>query len=142
MTDTVEPEVTVTYEIEKLVMRPNGRQATEKYRLEVPEDWKVTFGPAFIPRGNGRPHHGNTAPMALRFYESETKQRAIFTDVVSFRDVDLPYLRQVENQWLEVEQAAILEAAQAEEYQRVINQGVNTNTRNNEVLTFNDDVEY
>ncbi len=28
-------------------------------------------------------------PLALRFYESETKQRAIFTDVVSFRDTSI-----------------------------------------------------
>ena len=28
-------------------------------------------------------------PMALRFYESDTKQRAIFTDVVSFRDTSI-----------------------------------------------------
>jgi len=61
-----------------------------KRRITVPADWKVTFGPA--SRGENA---GNRAgqhlkmPLALRFYESETKQRAIFTDVISFRDASI-----------------------------------------------------
>lgn len=60
-----------------------------KRRITVPEDWKVTFGPA--ARGANKSTSGTTykIPMALRFYESETKQRAIFTDVVSFRDASI-----------------------------------------------------
>lgn len=55
-------------------------------KITVPESWKVTFGPA--TRGDrGQSRSGSLKmPMALRFYESDTKQRAIFTDVVSFRD--------------------------------------------------------
>jgi len=60
-------------------------------KITVPSDWKVTFGPA--ARGANRlggPGSGVVkVPLALRFYESETKQRAIFTDVVSFRDISI-----------------------------------------------------
>lgn len=67
-----------------IIMHEDG---TER-KITVPEDWKVTFGPATkgfntTPRTGGAPYK---VPMALRFYESDTKQRAIFTDVVSFRD--------------------------------------------------------
>lgn len=55
-------------------------------RVTVPESWKVTFGPAVA--GESKSSNGNRfkMPMALRFYETKDKQRAIFTDVVSFRD--------------------------------------------------------
>lgn len=67
-----------------IMIRDNGTRA----KITVPADWKVTFGPA--ARGDGAARNGsNKMPMALRFYESETKQRAIFTDVVSFRDADI-----------------------------------------------------
>lgn len=64
-----------------------------KKRITVPADWKVTFGPA-VKGGNAGQRNGTTGgymkmPMALRFYESEKKQRAIFTDVVSFRDASI-----------------------------------------------------
>lgn len=59
-------------------------------RITVPADWKVTFGPA-ASGGNkiilGERHL--KMPMALRFYESEHRQRAIFTDVKSFRDASI-----------------------------------------------------
>jgi hypothetical protein len=58
-----------------------------KRRITVPESWKVTFGPA--TRGNRDKHSNLKMPMALRFYESDAKQRAIFTDVVSFRDTSI-----------------------------------------------------
>ena len=61
-----------------------------KKRITIPADWKVTFGPA--ARGENAGTRAGThlkMPMALRFYESETKQRAIFTDVVSFRDASI-----------------------------------------------------
>lgn len=59
-----------------------------KQRITVPSDWKVTFGPAAAGNrsdGSG----GRIMPLALRFYESKDKQRAIFTDVVSFRDTSI-----------------------------------------------------
>lgn len=56
-----------------------------KRKVTVPEDWKVTFGPACAGE-NKSTDHKFKMPMALRFYETKDKQRAIFTDVVSFRD--------------------------------------------------------
>jgi len=58
-------------------------------KLVVPEEWKVTFGP-LIP---GERHGQGT--LALRFYEGKDKQRAIFTDVQSFRDAAIPLLEKV-----------------------------------------------
>ncbi len=59
-------------------------------QIDIPDTWKVTFGPA--ARGESAPSkgHGMKMPMALRLYESEKKQRAVFTDVVSFRDMAIP----------------------------------------------------
>ncbi len=54
-------------------------------RVTVPADWKVTFGP-LIPADR----HSGGGCLALRFYESKEKQRAIFTDVKSFRASDIP----------------------------------------------------
>lgn len=54
-------------------------------KITVPESWKVTFGPA-VKGNHGNKYEKFKMPMCLRFYESDTKQRAIFTDVVSFRD--------------------------------------------------------
>lgn len=53
-------------------------------KVTVPASWKVTFGP-LIPGDKGG--HGT---LALRFYESKENQRAIFTDVKSFRADDIP----------------------------------------------------
>ena len=68
-----------------LIEFENGK----RQKITVPDDWKVTFGPAArgINKGSGVSRH--QMPLALRFYESATKQRAIFTDVVSFRDVSI-----------------------------------------------------
>jgi hypothetical protein len=57
-------------------------------KVTVPASWKVTFGPCVKGMNSGDRDH-RKVPMALRFYESETKQRAIFTDVVSFRDTSI-----------------------------------------------------
>lgn len=57
----------------------NGSQR----KLTIPADWKVTFGP-INPGSKGH------QPLAVRFYESKDKQRAIFTDVKSFRDASIP----------------------------------------------------
>lgn len=57
-------------------------------KLVVPEEWKVTFGP-LIPGREG------AGTLALRFYEGKDKQRAIFTDVSSFRDASIPLMEKV-----------------------------------------------
>lgn len=55
-------------------------------QIDIPVDWKVTFGPAAL----GIEKHSGRVPMALRVYETEKMQRAIFTDVVWFRDTSIP----------------------------------------------------
>ena len=67
-----------------LIRFQNGKEQ----KVTVPESWKVTFGPA--ARGNNATSkHTYKMPLALRFYENEKKQRAIFTDVASFRDTSI-----------------------------------------------------
>ena len=68
-----------------LIVHEDG---TER-KITVPSSWKVTFGPA--SRGAHKSSSGSNfkVPLALRFYENETRQRAIFTDVVSFRDLSI-----------------------------------------------------
>lgn len=62
-----------------------------KFRMDIPETWKVTFGPVSPGSKGGYASGGN----CLRVYESDTKQRAIFLDVVSFRDLSIPVQRLV-----------------------------------------------
>jgi len=66
------------------------RSRSERFKIEVPADWKVTFG---SPGGNrgGFPDEGKE----LRIYEAENKQRACFTGVRSFRDLSIPVTRLV-----------------------------------------------
>lgn len=74
-----------TYIIERVKNSGNG---LETLKLEVPDEWKVTFGPVVVPRGGPRQNtYGQgQMPWALRFYESENRQRAIFMNVVNFID--------------------------------------------------------
>jgi hypothetical protein len=74
-------EKTKTYHIE-------FKNGAEK-RITVPADWKVTFGPCVA---GGNSNGKMEMPLALRFYESKENQRAIFTDVRSFRDMDIKIL--------------------------------------------------
>lgn len=50
-------------------------------RVTIPETWKVTFG-SVVP-GKAAVAYG------LRLWESDDKQRAVFTDVASFRDISV-----------------------------------------------------
>ena len=77
-----DPTSTTTYLIEK----ENGK----RFKITVPSEWKVTFGPAARGLDGKKSGASYKIPLALRFYENETKQRAIFTDVVSFRDMSIP----------------------------------------------------
>lgn len=71
---------TRTYEI----VTSEGRM-----RMSIPETWKVTYGP-INPAGKS---YGTDN--ALRVYEDagKEKQRAIFTNVISFRDLSIPVQR-------------------------------------------------
>ena len=72
-------------------------------RIHIPADWKVTFGP-LIP--GGRDGHGT---LALRFYEGKEHQRAIFTDVKSFRDSSI----QIEERQIKVESQRVRKDTEA-----------------------------
>lgn len=62
----------------------------KRKKIKVPSDWKVTFGPVAVRKSTSlHKDYQNKMPLALRFYESETKQRAIFTNVASFRDTSI-----------------------------------------------------
>ena len=80
-------EETTTYEIEF--------DNKTKKRITVPSSWKVTFGPASA--GNQKGHSQFKMPLALRFYENKDRQRAIFTDVASFRDLSIKLEEEVVN---------------------------------------------
>jgi hypothetical protein len=67
-----------------LVTKRNG----DEFQIDIPENWKITFGPTCV--GVGKTAGVERIPLCLRIYESDTLQRAIFTDVVSFRDMSIP----------------------------------------------------
>ena len=57
-------------------------------RITVPEAWKVTFGP-IIGGKTGDSYGREKGCLALRFYEDEKHQRAIFTNVRNFIDTSI-----------------------------------------------------
>lgn len=61
----------------------------ETLRVTVPESWKVTYGPIFRGDKNQARYDSGGLRYALRFYESDNKQRALFCDVQSFRDASI-----------------------------------------------------
>lgn len=62
----------------------------ETIKVKVPSSWKVTFGP-FTPGSKGY----DSGKPCLRFYEANDKQRAVFTDVRSFRDLSIELVKKV-----------------------------------------------
>lgn len=73
--------------IEYLLIHKDG----SRKKITVPSDWKVTYRTYL--KGPATPGD-REMPIALRFYENETKQRAVFTDIVSFRDMSIPVLEE------------------------------------------------
>lgn len=53
-------------------------------RITIPTTWKVTFG-ALVPAKGG----ASLGPHGLRIWEGTDKQRAVFANVASFRDLSL-----------------------------------------------------
>ena len=66
-------------------------------RITVPANWKVTFGPAAIGMNSNKSGSNLKMPLALRFYEDEKHQRAIFTDVKSFMDSSIKIEEEIVN---------------------------------------------
>ena len=58
-----------------------------KQRITVPDTYKVTFG-AVVPGAKGS--GSSYGAWGLRIWESQDKQRAVFSDVLSFRDLSIP----------------------------------------------------
>jgi len=65
------------------------RTTDEELRVTIPADFKVTYGR--VQPGA----RGYDEGYCLRIYESDTKQRAVFVNVVSFRDLSIPVQRRV-----------------------------------------------
>jgi hypothetical protein len=61
------------------------RKGGQDQKITVPSHWRVTFGPL---NPGSKNIAANGAP-ALRFYEAENKQRAVITEVISFRDMSI-----------------------------------------------------
>ena len=64
-----------------LIKQSDGKEI----QIDIPSDWKITFGPMYTKeKGYG------SVPTALRIYESEKMQRAVFIGVECFRDISIP----------------------------------------------------
>lgn len=59
-----------------------------KFRIDIPEAWKVTYGPVIGAKGY------DGGGMVFRVWESDKQQRALFSNVISFRDLSLPLQRE------------------------------------------------
>ncbi len=81
-------------------------------RVDIPEEWRVTYGPIVGAAATGGEMPGkyrNRASLggnAFRAWENENRQRLLLTGVVSFRDIALPMLRRAvrkfgTSEWME-----------------------------------------
>lgn len=66
-----------------------GRRETKTVarRIEVPAAWKCTYGGLHGANGTKGFSSDNGGGHFLRFYENQTKQRAVFNNVTSFFDI-------------------------------------------------------
>lgn len=65
------------------------RKHGEVLKVEVPAEWKVTYGPI---QPGGRSEFGGRGNY-VRFYESDKQQRAVFADVLELLDSSIPIKR-------------------------------------------------
>lgn len=70
------------------------RTGGESLVVEIPASWKVTFGK--LHPTDGRDSYDGSGK-TLRMYESDNKQRAVFTNVIAFRDLSIKVRRKVVN---------------------------------------------
>ncbi len=61
-------------------------------RVTFPANWKITFGSV---NPGGKVYDPANHGLCLRLYENKDKQRAVFTDVMWFRDEALPVTERV-----------------------------------------------
>lgn len=70
-------------------------QGDKTFRITVPDDAKITYGP-FSPPTKGSPYGGDRSIGTLRVYLGTEKNIiACFTGVAGFRDLSLDYAEQV-----------------------------------------------
>ena len=73
-------------------------------RITIPAEWKITYGKLHGGREeNGKWSGGSGQPNVLRIYESKEKQRAIFTNIVEFRDTSIKCEKLVTNKEEKIE---------------------------------------
>lgn len=81
------PDETIRY-----LVKEGGRNFGEDgkhFVIEVPADWKVTFANV-----NPNSPQGGNGGHCLRVYEGE-KLRAVYCDIIGFRDLSIPFAREV-----------------------------------------------
>lgn len=67
-----------------------GGDDGKHFVIEVPANWKVTFANV----NPNSPNTGGNGGHCLRVYEGE-KLRAVYCDIVAFRDLSIPFAREV-----------------------------------------------
>lgn len=88
-------------------------QAETNFKITIPDDAKVTFGP-FSPPTKGLPYNEDRARGTLRVYQgSRDNIIACFTGVCGFRELSLDYSEQVV-----VEEGAVIWKSDHRGYQR------------------------
>lgn len=83
-----EPDETIRYLVKEGSGGRFGSGEDKHFVIEIPASWKVTFAsvnPNSQAQGGG---------FCLRVYEGE-KLRAVYCDVISFRDLSIPFAREV-----------------------------------------------
>lgn len=79
-------------EVRRILIKFADRQ--DNQIIEIPKKWKVTF--ASVNPASGR--DGYREGYCLRVYESGEKLVAVFDSVKSFRDMDIPLMREVKSE--------------------------------------------
>lgn len=70
-------------------------QGNEEIIIEVPSDWKLTFG--YVNPGKSSDGYSRGEGHCLRVWEG-TKLRAVYGNVRGFRDMDIPLARKVKRE--------------------------------------------
>lgn len=79
-------------EKEETVLLLTMKDGTRK-KVTIPSSWKVTFGPLVPGSKDG---NNGYAGIALRIYAGKDQQKAVFTQVESFRDLSIPLMEEHE----------------------------------------------
>lgn len=81
--------------VKYLVTEAGGRGGSNSaFVIEIPADWRLTFS-SVNPAAMG--HGGYREGFCLRVYEGE-KLRAVYANVVAFRDLSIPLARKVQTE--------------------------------------------